>query len=672
MLCFLARVRARIAESAFFQLQSTKRTAVCVALAGLALTPVLAPAQSLQLWTAYRDLGSPTDRAVGSRTDPSGNTYVLGEVTKSSGAEVVLCKISTTGSIGWTRTIANTGADRAEALTLMPSGGAGIAYSLYNSAAGSLLGYIRRYDSSSNAVYTYGPIAGGFRATAMTAGSDGSLFVAGTSGGYARSIRINSTGGLVWDVSIPGLVEGGTDVPSGIVTDLSGGAYLSGEFWNGAFRAPGIFRIDSSGGIAWGQFIDVLGGASGSATAMMIDGSGFVYVSGYSDFSGTNHGWVGAYNSAGAQTWIQTSAASGYFGESFNTITMDPWSRVVVAGSAFTSPGNQDFFVNRYSNTGIFIWSAIYDGPGAGSDVARWVQPDQWGSLLVAGSVQEASGKTAYGVVKLAPTGVRIWPTSGDVIYNGGAIYPAGPNPDNLPSGFGVDSRGNAYMAGSSVGPSSAYDINVVKYGLTDNAGFVDQAAPTSMMAGMPYDVRLTFQNTGNTVWSKAEGYKIGSQNPVDNKTWGFNRVEMVFSDSISKDQNATLSFKVTAPLNSGTFNFQWRMRSSLSFFGDTSVNVPITVTLLPDSNRYISQTVPTSVKVGSNFTVTIKMRNVGSNTWTNPDYSLVPVTGTGYSTWGVSSVPLGSAESIVKGQDKTFTFICKAPSTTGNFKMKW
>jgi hypothetical protein len=56
-----------------------------------------------------------------------------------------------------------------------------------------------------------------------------------------------------------------------------------------------------------------------------------------------------------------------------------------------------------------------------------------------------------------------------------------------------------------------------IKVGL-DNAAFVSQSVPTTMLAGQGYPVSVTMQNTGSTTWA-ASTVGIGSQNPQDNLT---------------------------------------------------------------------------------------------------------------------------------------------------------
>jgi hypothetical protein len=108
-----------------------------------------------------------------------------------------------------------------------------------------------------------------------------------------------------------------------------------------------------------------------------------------------------------------------------------------------------------------------------------------------------------------------------------------------------------------------------------NNATFVSQSVSASMTAGQPSTVSLVMTNTGTTTWA-AGTYKLGSQNPQDNMTWGVNRVNL--ATAVAPNASATFNFTVTAPTAAGTYNFQWKMFDGAAFFGATSTNVSVTV----------------------------------------------------------------------------------------------
>jgi hypothetical protein len=112
----------------------------------------------------------------------------------------------------------------------------------------------------------------------------------------------------------------------------------------------------------------------------------------------------------------------------------------------------------------------------------------------------------------------------------------------------------------------------------TNNASFVSQTPPPLQMSpSQTASVSVTMQNTGTTTWTAADGYKLGSQNPQDNLTWGLSRE--VVPNSVAPGAQVTFNFSATAPATTGTYNFQWQMlREGVEWFGSPTTNMAITV----------------------------------------------------------------------------------------------
>jgi len=99
------------------------------------------------------------------------------------------------------------------------------------------------------------------------------------------------------------------------------------------------------------------------------------------------------------------------------------------------------------------------------------------------------------------------------------------------------------------------------------------------MTAGEIYSVSVTMENVGASTWTEAANYRLGSQNPQDNNTWGLNRVYLASGESVVPGQNKTFTFNVTAPSTPGVYNFQWRMvQDGVEWFGEKTSNVAVSV----------------------------------------------------------------------------------------------
>ena len=205
----------------------------------------------------------------------------------------------------------------------------------------------------------------------------------------------------------------------------------------------------------------------------------------------------------------------------------------------------------------------------------------------------------------------------------------------------------------------------------TNAATFVSQSVPASVQAGQTATVSVQMRNSGTTTWTSASNYRLGSQNPLDNTTWGTHRAEL--SGPVAPGQTGTFTFTIHAPSASGTYNFQWRMvRDGVAWFGALSTNVAVQVTAPPtDGATFASQTVPSSLQTGQSASVTVKMTNTGTTTWTaGSGYQLGSQNPADNITWGPKRVSLPG--NVAPGQAATFTFNIAAPASAGSYNFQW
>lgn len=126
--------------------------------------------------------------------------------------------------------------------------------------------------------------------------------------------------------------------------------------------------------------------------------------------------------------------------------------------------------------------------------------------------------------------------------------------------------------------------LEVLSSGVNNNAQFIswNMGVPPTMTTGGSYPVSITMKNTGTADWLIFSNYKLGSQSPQDNVTWGLSRVQLFALEPVTAaapGSNYTFSFTVTAPLQPGTYNFRWRMvQEDIAWFGDFTPLAVITV----------------------------------------------------------------------------------------------
>ena len=108
-------------------------------------------------------------------------------------------------------------------------------------------------------------------------------------------------------------------------------------------------------------------------------------------------------------------------------------------------------------------------------------------------------------------------------------------------------------------------------------AEFATVSVPPVVIAGQRVPVTLRIRNTGTTVWDPAQNFRLGSQAPRDNTTWGLNRVGL--PKIVKPGEEVEMAFEITAPAAPGKYAFQWRMvQEMVMWFGRVSPPVEVEV----------------------------------------------------------------------------------------------
>jgi YD repeat-containing protein len=166
-----------------------------------------------------------------------------------------------------------------------------------------------------------------------------------------------------------------------------------------------------------------------------------------------------------------------------------------------------------------------------------------------------------------------------------------------------------AYALGFSVGASfqnsewqnTIFSDNVPEH---NDASFVSQTVPATMVPGQAYSVTVTMRNTGASTWTPDGDYQLASENLPDNQTWGLNRVNL--TTTVLPGSDATFNFTVTAPTTPGSYSFQWRMvQQGVQRFGALTDDVTVQTVNNPPSVNLTAPTNNATFTAGSTVTLT-------------------------------------------------------------------
>lgn len=108
-----------------------------------------------------------------------------------------------------------------------------------------------------------------------------------------------------------------------------------------------------------------------------------------------------------------------------------------------------------------------------------------------------------------------------------------------------------------------------------NEAQFISQTVPDTIIAGESFNISITYKNTGTSTWTADALYRLGTQAPQDNTNWmSVNRITL--PHDVAPGEEVTFSTTLTAPTKEGVYIIQWRMvQDAVEWFGEKSVIIP-------------------------------------------------------------------------------------------------
>jgi len=246
------------------------------------------------------------------------------------------------------------------------------------------------------------------------------------------------------------------DYARSIALDGSGNVYVTGySTGTGTNEDYCTIKYNSSGDTLWVRRYDGPGNNYDYAYSIVVDGSGNVYVTGGSSGNGTSLDYCTIkYNSSGVQQWVARYNGPGNGSDAARSITLDGSGNVYVTGGSYGSGTNADYCTIKYNSSGVEQWVARYNGPGNVNDETYSIAVDALGNVYVTGYSYGNGTGYDYCTIKYNSSGVQQWVA----IYNGPANY------HDYAYSIALDGSGNVYVTGYSYGNVAGYDYCTIKY----------------------------------------------------------------------------------------------------------------------------------------------------------------------------------------------------------------
>jgi len=408
------------------------------------------------------------DYATAMTVDNAGNVYLTGASNGSYGPDIVTIKYFASGDTAWIKRYNGPAdsTDRASDIAVDQFGNVyvtGLSYrhSTYRdyltikySPAGDTI-WTRSYDGSDDYCDDDFPVA-------IAADNSGNIYVTGSCIDFdcnrnIVTIKYNSDGDSIWIERYDG-EENGNDIARAMVIDGLGNVYIIGSSWS-TVTGPDYLTIkyNNDGEIAWVKRYcgpDSLNLGGDYSEAIEVDQFGNVYVTGYSKGIYTNMDCTTIkYLANGDADWVRTFSCDGAHWDGGVDIDIDDSGFVYVFGETYSDSTNRDYLTIKYSGDGDTEWIRIFDGDGNYQDFGRSLAIDQAGNVFVTGSSCVERYDWDYTTVMYYPDGTLGWV----VTYDGN-------RGDDDATEIVLDSMGDIYITGSSIGDNYDYDYATIKY----------------------------------------------------------------------------------------------------------------------------------------------------------------------------------------------------------------
>jgi predicted house-cleaning NTP pyrophosphatase (Maf/HAM1 superfamily) len=359
-------------------------------------------ASGVRLWVQrYDGPGNGSDSATAVAVDASGNVYVTGG-SSGDADDYATLKYAASGDELWVARYDGPG-NRRDVATALALDRAGNVYVTGTSFGSSTDDYATlKYTASGDELWVgryNGSGSGDDSAAAVAVDACGNVYVTGQSGGSYATIKYDADGNPLW------VTRFGNGVARALVVDSSGNVYVTGSSAaSGASANYATVKYDTDGNQLWVARYNGPGNGEDNARALALDASGNVYVTGESDgVPGltVNYDYATVkYDAEGNEVWVARYNGPGNSSDSATALALDGSGNVYVTGSSVGIGTGSDYATIQYDTGGNELWIARYNGTDNRGESARPLALDASGNVYVTGSSVGSDTGSDYATIK--------------------------------------------------------------------------------------------------------------------------------------------------------------------------------------------------------------------------------------------------------------------------------
>jgi uncharacterized delta-60 repeat protein len=414
-----------------------------------------------ELWTGgilYNGTGGNNDKAYGIVVDGSGNVYVAGKTdndpSTTTNYDYCTLKYNSSGSQQWVKTYNGVGdlTDEASSIVLDNSGNIIVTgHSDINNnplidnfnivtisyTPSGTQSWLQSYQGPSN-----------FDENSTSVVLNGtSLIVVGYSENASRqkdalTLKYTTSGTLTWAKTIDGQGDNSDNVNDIFVESSGANTYLAGYTYNASTEKDMcVIKLNSVGDTLWTRTYNGTNNSTDEATAIKVDASGNVYITGFTKESTTDYDITTIkYNSSGTQQWITKYNNPSVNGEDQGVhLAIDNLGNVYVSGYSDGDAStilNEDFITIKYNSSGVQTWATRFNGTGNATDIPSGLGILQTGKVFITGKSDNGNDDD-YVTICYNATGTQQWLQRYD-----------GLNGNDKPSDLIIDNSNNVTVTG--------------------------------------------------------------------------------------------------------------------------------------------------------------------------------------------------------------------------------
>lgn len=408
----------------------------------------------------YNGKGNDDDIATAIVTDRAGDVYLTGySINRKRTYDYLTIKYNSSGRYLWEALYQANDHNSAYAIDLEVDGGGNV---YVTGKAGININTVK-YDSDGhklwNNLYNCSGNSENY-VSSLSLDNSGNIYVTGYGFSICNSwdyltLKYDQDGERIWVDQFEG-TKSHWDFATKLVIDqdenvyVTSSSYISGSYWDYL-----TVKYNSEGVEQWTARYDGPANSDDIATAISIDEKGNIYITGYSEGTGTSRDYATIkYDQHGRELWVARFNSPENSVDEATAIRVDPNGNVYITGYSYSSKTSFDYITVMYDEKGIEQWTSSYNGPKNSFDWAIDLEIDNEGNIYVTGHSEGVGSGYDYATVKYNFRGKEQW----IVRYNGTGNY------WDWVTDLAVDHEGNAHVTGYSSGSSFNKDYATIKY----------------------------------------------------------------------------------------------------------------------------------------------------------------------------------------------------------------